>query len=947
MKSEKKYPKVIGWFLERPKTTGLITFFFLSYVAAFIVSQQYKLLKEDEQREMNNILQVVHQNIEQALKNSYTTTLSLALTINDKGIPKNFDEISKKLMESNANIDAVQLVPRGIIKYTYPLKGNETAINLNILKTPHLKEEALKSIAKKKMYFAGPFELKQGGVGIVGRLPVFQNNKFWGFSAVIIKLETFLKASGIKNVDDSKYYFQFSKYDIDRKKEIFYLPNQTDFSRKYSISRALPDGDWKLYLISKQQNYLYSQILIPGVIGIILAALFGVLIFTLLKIPEELQSVVNQQATKLLNSEIKFKAIFDQAAVGIARIDSFTGDFIEINDKFCQLLGYSQHEMKLRNFQSLTHPEDLEENLINFKKLRDGKIKEYSAEKRYFNKSGAIIWVNLTVSPLLKKNKDVTTHISIVEDITIKKESENLIKKSEIRFKSLFEDSPLPLREEDFFYVKKYLEELNLFGKNKETVKEYFNNNPLVVDQCHSLIKTISANRANLQLYKVSTLEELKNTKKDLFNLRSKEDFIKNLIAITQGSNQFIIETVIKDAEGKFRDIDLRWNVIRGCEETLERIIVSTEDITERKTSINLILNSQQRVKSLINTIDGIVWECDASTFSFNFISQKVENILGYTPEEWLNSPTFWRDHIYHEDSEWVQNYCMIQTNEKLDHDFEYRMVAKNGSIVWLRDIVNMVSENGKAVSLRGIMIDVTKTKEAEKELNNSFNLVTEQNKRLLNFSYIVSHNLRSHTSNIASIVALIESSETEEEREQMMELLKTVSSSLNETMLHLNEVINIRTNIGLVSEPLYLQQYINTVKNVLSEQISSNDVTILTDIPADAMINYNPAYLESILYNIISNSIRYRHSDRKPIIKIKLVQENEMKILQISDNGIGIDLIKNADKIFGMYKTFTNNSDSKGIGLFITKNQIDAMGGNITVESEPNIGTTFKIYIQ
>ena len=238
-------------------------------------------------------------------------------------------------------------------------------------------------------------------------------------------------------------------------------------------------------------------------------------------------------------------------------------------------------------------------------------------------------------------------------------------------------------------------------------------------------------------------------------------------------------------------------------------------------------------------------------------------------------------------------------------------------------------------------------SKEAEKDLDAAFNLVTKQNKRLLNFSYIVSHNLRSHTSNIASIVALIESSETEEEREEMMGLLKTVSSSLNETMIHLNEVTNIKKNIGLVSEPLNLEKYITRVKNILADQITSKGVTILTAIPADTMINYNPAYLESILYNVISNSIRFRHPSRKPIIKINLVIENDMKVLQISDNGIGIDLVKNADKIFGMYKTFTNNSDSKGIGLFITKNQIDAMGGSITVESELNIGTTFKIYIQ
>ncbi|MES2577327.1 MAG: PAS domain S-box protein [Bacteroidota bacterium] len=943
----KKYPKFISWFLNKPKTTGFITFLFLSYVVGFLVYQQYQLIKEDEQREMNNILHIVNQNLEQSLKNCYTTTLTLALTINDKGIPENFDYVGKKLMESNNSISAVQLVPNGVIKYIYPMKGNEAAIGLNILRTPHLKEEALKSVASQKMYFAGPLKLKQGGMGIVGRFPVFRNNIFWGFSAVIIKLEDLLKSSGINTVDDSKYYFQFSKENIVTKKEVFYLPNKSDFSKKYNISTIIPDGDWKLYLISKHQNYFYAQIIIPGIIGLILAALFGILIYTLLKIPEELQSLVNIQATKLFNSEIKFEAIFDQAAVGIAHIDSFTGNFIEINNQYCKLLGYSEQEMKERNFQSITHPEDLEEDLMNLEKLRDGKIKEYSMEKRYYTKAGAIIWINLTVSPLFKKDKKVTTHISIVEDISLKKEAQKLIKKSETRFQSLFEDSPIPLWEEDFSEVKKYLQKLNLINESPETVSLYLKMHPDVVHQCIDLVKIIDVNTMCLSLHKVKTKNELITDLSQIIDKDSIPDFTKQLIAITQGEKQLIIDTKIKNKDGEYRDVNLRWNVIQGYEKSLERIIVSTEDITDRKLSENIILSSQQRIESLINTIDGIVWECDAKTFAFNFISQKAEKILGYTAEEWLSSKTFWSDHIHPEDRQWTIDYCTLKTNENLNHDFEYRMIAKNGAVVWLRDIVNVISENDQALSLRGIMIDITTTKEAEKDLNDSFNLVTEQNKRLLNFSYIVSHNLRSHTSNIASIMSLIESSESEEEKDEMIQLLKSVSNSLNETMIHLNEVINIRTNIGLVSESLNLQQYLETVQRVLSEQISSKDVSISTIMPDDVMINYNPAYLESILYNIISNSIRYSHPERKPTIIIKWITDDENKILQISDNGVGIDLVKNADKIFGMYKTFTNNADSKGIGLFITKNQIDAMGGNITVESEPNIGTTFKIYIQ
>nr|WP_315207433.1 PAS domain S-box protein [uncultured Flavobacterium sp.] len=943
----KKYPKFISWFLNKPKTTGFITFLFLSYVVGFLVYQQYQLIKEDEQREMNSILHIVNQNLEQSLKNCYTTTLTLALTINDKGVPENFDYVGKKLMESNNSISAVQLVPNGVIKYIYPLEGNEAAINLNILTTPHLKEEALKSVASQKMYFAGPLKLKQGGMGIVGRFPVYRNNKFWGFSAVIIKLNDLLRSSGINTVDDSKYYFQFSKENITTKKEIFYLPNKSDFSKKYNISTIIPDGDWKLYLISKHQNYFYAQILIPGIIGLILAALFGVLIYTLLKIPVELQSLVNIQATKLFNSEIKFEAIFDQAAVGIAHVDSSTGHFIEINNQFCKLLGYSEQEMKEKNFQAITHPDDLEADLLNLNQLLSGKIKEYNIEKRYYNKSGAIVWVNLSVSPLFKKGKKLTSLISIVEDISLKKEAEKQIKKSETRFQSLFEDSPIPLWEEDFSEVKKYLQKLNLINESPETVSLYLKMHPDVVRECIALVKIIDVNTMCLNLHKVKTKKELISDLSQIIDKDSINDFTKQLIAITQGDKQLIVDTKIKNRDDEYRNVNLRWNVIRGYEKSLERIIVSTEDITERKISENIILQSQQRIESLINTIDGIVWECDAKTFNFNFISQKVEKILGYTAEEWLESKTFWVDHIHPEDRKWTTDYCTLKTKENLNHDFEYRMIAKNGAVVWLRDIVNVISKNDQALSLRGIMIDITTTKEAEKDLNDSFNLVTEQNKRLLNFSYIVSHNLRSHTSNIASIMSLIESSESEEEKDEMIQLLKSVSNSLNETMIHLNEVINIRTNIGLVSESLNLQHYLETVQRVLSEQINSKGVSISTIMPDNVMINYNPAYLESILYNIISNSIRYSHPERKPIIIIKWINDDDNKILQISDNGVGIDLVKNADKIFGMYKTFTNNADSKGIGLFITKNQIDAMGGNITVESEPNVGTTFKIYIQ
>ncbi|MBJ7428708.1 MAG: ATP-binding protein, partial [Bacteroidia bacterium] len=110
--------------------------------------------------------------------------------------------------------------------------------------------------------------------------------------------------------------------------------------------------------------------------------------------------------------------------------------------------------------------------------------------------------------------------------------------------------------------------------------------------------------------------------------------------------------------------------------------------------------------------------------------------------------------------------------------------------------------------------------------------------------------------------------------------------------------------------------------------------------------VNFNAAYLESIIYNLISNAIKYSKKDNKQQSFIQVSSEiiNNKIVLSILDNGIGIDLIKNKDKLFGMYKTFHDNEDARGIGLFITKNQIEAMGGTIDVFSELGLGTTFKI---
>lgn len=945
MKIENKWSKITGWFISKPRLSTFIVFLILLALISPIVLKRFEVVKENRHREMSNILHVVQQNLNHSIKNCYTTTISLAMIVNDDGEPENFEALAKVLVDSNPNIDAVQLVPNGVIKYTYP--NNPDLINFDILNTNSVKEEAIETIQKGKIHFAGPLELRQGGLGVIGRFPIYRKGKFWGFSAVMVKLETLLKSSGINSIKDSQYYFQFSKVNPKTGQTEFFLPNKENFSNKYFQVLSVPDGNWKIYLISKNRYGLFTEIRPALVLAILCCFIFSLFLTNVLKKPAELQLLVREQKNKILSDEIKFKSIFDQAAIGIAHVDSVNGCLIEVNDQYSRMLGYTFEEMRNMSFKDITYKDDLEDNLKQLERLKNGEIRELNIEKRYIHKNGNLIWVNITYSPLWQEGEKPSSHISIVEDITSKKEAEDAIRKSEIRFKSLFEDSPIALWEEDFSYLKNYLKELGLIGKSREEIKTFFDAHPEVIQKCISLVKIINVNNECLTLHYPKTKENLMQQLEDVLNNDAMGSFKAQLLAITQGETRLTIDSKVKKSDGEYRDISLRWSVMPGYEETLERIIISTEDITARKISEEIVIQSQKKMEALINTIDGIVWECDYNTYVFTYVNKKAEEITGYTQEEWCSDGNFWANTIHPDDKHWAINYCAIESQKSLQYDFEYRMIAKNGSILWIRDIVNVIYENGNPVSLKGIMIDITKSKEAEKDLNSSLDLVTEQNKRLLNFSYIVSHNLRSHTSNIQSISTLIETAETEEERNELVKMLQNVSNTLNETMLNLNEVINIQTNINLILENLNIKDNIDRIVNIISEQIAFKKAVIQNNVSPEIFVNYNPAYLESILLNFISNAIRYCHPMRNPVIILNSYIENERTVLEISDNGLGIDLKKYGDKLFGMYKTFHENPDSKGIGLFITKNQIDAMGGTVTVESEPNIGTTFKIYFK
>lgn len=129
----------------------------------------------------------------------------------------------------------------------------------------------------------------------------------------------------------------------------------------------------------------------------------------------------------LRQSEQRFRILFEQAAVGVAQVNSDTGQFVQINQKYCDIVGYSQDEMERLDFQTMTHPEDLATDLANMERLKAGTIREFTMEKRYLRKDGSLVWVNLTVSPMWAPGEPPRFHVAVVEDISERKRAEDLM----------------------------------------------------------------------------------------------------------------------------------------------------------------------------------------------------------------------------------------------------------------------------------------------------------------------------------------------------------------------------------------------------------------------------------------------------------------------------------------------------------------------------------------
>ncbi|PPK96403.1 MULTISPECIES: ATP-binding protein [Nonlabens] len=290
----------------------------------------------------------------------------------------------------------------------------------------------------------------------------------------------------------------------------------------------------------------------------------------------------------------------------------------------------------------------------------------------------------------------------------------------------------------------------------------------------------------------------------------------------------------------------------------------------------------------------------------------------------------------------WIHFQNCVKGREFVE---DLEMIDHNDQKIWMRATGKPLYDDvsGKVVGIRGVFTSIDRYVRQGKELEETAKIIEVQNERLVHFAHIVSHNLRVHSSNLELTLETFNSPLVGTDEKVFKSYLSDISNNLSETLEHLNEVVTINTH-EKSKEPVDIESVFKSVLEDHRSLLEEIDVSLKYDFSNLSHIDYVPTFLSSIFSNLLSNAIKYRDSSKTLKINVKTKAKRNNKLLTFQDNGIGIDLDRNGTKIFNMYKTFHDNEDARGIGLFLTKNQVESLGGNISVVSEVGKGSLFTV---
>lgn len=491
---------------------------------------------------------------------------------------------------------------------------------------------------------------------------------------------------------------------------------------------------------------------------------------------------------------------------------------------------------------------------------------------------------------------------------------------------------------QDITKEQNLINELQLSVEKFSSIFSSANDAIFIIDTSNGIITDYNPRAVELTGYNRTELIGLHNS--ELFPIENRKQ-VRFFLNYNLIKDDYVVnETSIINKSGKLIPVEIAFGKKFKVNQ-ITYLVCFLRDISERKNveeNLNMLsLAASETTDTIViaNPDGEAIWAnnayLDLTGLSLEEVIGQKPGYLSKGPETDSRATAKMRKAI--QDKESIKITILNYNKQKEKYWFEL-------------NITTIFDAQNNFVNFIGVGRDVTLRIEKEIELQRLLDVTSQQNNKLYNFAHIISHNIRSHTSNLTMVVDLIENTENTPEKLSYFDLFKEGTEKLSETIEYLNEIITIQQKTNIEKTKIRLKDEIEKTKIALSLVIKQSQITITHTIPEDLTVCAVPAYLDSILLNLFTNAIKYKSPKRKAFLEIGYEVNESYTIISFKDNGLGLNLEKNGHKIFGMYKTFHGNEDAKGIGLYITKNQLEAMDGKIEVESELDHGSTFKIYL-
>lgn len=900
------------------KTKSIPVVTLIAFMLAFAIGTVVTILAVSNQRSnqrqaVTQVTSIQAKSLERELYYALSSAFALAAAMAPDGGIDNFDELAARMLQHYQGIGNLQLAPNAVVSQIFPLEGNEAAIGHDLLNDPNRRADVLLAMETREMTLAGPFELVQGGTGVIGRYPVFlENGDFWGLTIALIHLEDLLAASDLTSVAGSGYDYQLSRIDpVTGERRLFAytidqpLPQPVVFPLRVANNQwelaLTPAGGWDDWylaglgmvaalgaavVVAALSHRLLSHMARMQTINEALAAsqqrnraLLEIIPDTILSIDargrclEHIQAEDEQNGSHLVGQSLM--SIFGAPAAG----DLHTGIQLALETGHAQTVEYQR--------PGAPATDDTASN--------DTTCDDIDYEARIVGMSADEALV-------------------IIRDVTMRKQMEAALRQSEQRYRTVADLNT------DWTYWQKADGSLEYVSPACEAICGY-------------------------------TPEELRGTPALIWQIIVVEDLPiwENHLHPQAGEERTrSIQLRIQHKDGSIRWIEHTCRPVFNEVRMFDGYHVNNRDITRRKESEKALRSSQSHYQLLADNMADVVWLMDLPTMRFTYVSPSVERLRGYTPEEVIAQPI---DHALTPES--LELVASTLPGRIADfhngdpdavvqmHDIQQK--CKDGSTVWTEVVTTLIQDEDTGdLTVLGVSRDITERLQAQQHEIQA-RLEKERVGLLTNFIQNTAHEFRTPLSIINTNAYLMTRADDVDVRRDKASQIASQVERTSDLVDKLTAVATLESSLSMVNIAVDVNALADSIWRHMNNVHGSNRLIEFTpgdDLP---MVYGNPHYLSDAITQLMDNAANF--TPPGGTIRIVTGADDDSVWLEVQDSGPGIP----EEILPHIFDTFWRQDKARstpglGLGLTIARRIVQLHDGQLSAASDFGQGATFRM---